>query len=180
MNLNQDHKQAIILAVMNDVPRKHGNDDIAKRVKKVIDDDILAYAPKIVADAYFDKEGSTYFAYTGYNLGYLSSKKAYMAHMPYINMLSQYELSDGARAAISVIIEEAAEEIAAVNKVKTDLHAAISGLRTRKQFVTMFPELEKYAPEEPAAGTMLPAIANVVAGLSKLGWGNAGAEPTTA
>jgi hypothetical protein len=172
MNLNQHHKQAIIAAVMNDVPRQHGESSIVLRAKKVIDDDIRQFAPRSVANIYFDKENSIYLQFSGQNIGYLSTEGSYTHDMPYVSKPSQYALSDIAKAEISKIITAASEEVVAIKKVESDLRAAISGLRTRKQFVAMFPELEKYAPEEPTTGTMLPAIANVVAGLSKLGWGN--------
>jgi hypothetical protein len=62
------------------------------------------------------------------------------------------------------------ERVKAIEQTESGLENALKGIRTRKQFVEAFPELEKYAPSEHKSGSMLPAIANVVADLSKLGW----------
>lgn len=50
------------------------------------------------------------------------------------------------------------------------LEAAFEGINTRKQFVETFPEFIKYAPEESGKCPTLPAVANVVSDLVKLGW----------
>ncbi len=54
--------------------------------------------------------------------------------------------------------------------IKSKLTAAIKACRTRKQFVDQFPEFSAYAPAEPGKSSNLPAVANVVADMMKLGW----------
>lgn len=54
--------------------------------------------------------------------------------------------------------------------VRRKLEAAIEACSTRKQFVDRFPEFSKYAPKEDAPCSTLPAVANLVSDLVKLGW----------
>lgn len=50
------------------------------------------------------------------------------------------------------------------------LAAAFGGINTLKQALTTFPEFKKYYPTEAEPTKNLPALANVMADLSKLGW----------
>ena len=50
------------------------------------------------------------------------------------------------------------------------LSAAFEGINTLKQALTTFPEFKKYYPTEAEPTKNLPALANVMADLSKLGW----------
>ena len=47
---------------------------------------------------------------------------------------------------------------------------AFMGITTLKQALTTFPEFKKYYPTEAEPTKNLPALANVMADLSKLGW----------
>ena len=53
---------------------------------------------------------------------------------------------------------------------KQKLVDALGGINTVKQFITAFPEFTKYAPVEHKTVKYLPALTDVVANLSKLGW----------
>lgn len=53
---------------------------------------------------------------------------------------------------------------------KQSLKAAIMACTTLKQLKERLPEFEKYYPTAEKPVTTLPALANVVADLSKLGW----------
>jgi hypothetical protein len=50
------------------------------------------------------------------------------------------------------------------------LFYAFEGINTLKQALTTFPEFKKYYPTEAEPTKNLPALANVMADLSKLGW----------
>jgi hypothetical protein len=50
------------------------------------------------------------------------------------------------------------------------LSHAFAGINTLKQALTTFPEFAKYYPTEAEPTKNLPALANVMADLSKLGW----------
>jgi hypothetical protein len=50
------------------------------------------------------------------------------------------------------------------------LNHAFAGINTLKQALATFPEFKKYYPTEAEPTKNLPALANVMADLSKLGW----------
>jgi hypothetical protein len=57
-----------------------------------------------------------------------------------------------------------------VNDARWALKGAIEACTTLKQLNTRLPEFKKYFPTEQKPVANLPALANVVADLSKLGW----------
>ena len=71
-------------------------------------------------------------------------------------------------------VPELAEKYTAENSAryaaKQQLEAAIDGCNTLKQLMATLPEFEKYYPTEAQPTKNLPALANVVADLSRLGW----------
>lgn len=70
--------------------------------------------------------------------------------------------------------EAAAAPFAAEKKARSDLRNkvrhAVYGCTTRKQLVDRYPEFSKYAPSEHGVCTTLPVPANVIADLVKAGW----------
>jgi phosphoglycolate phosphatase-like HAD superfamily hydrolase len=55
-------------------------------------------------------------------------------------------------------------------QAENKLRHAFEGINTLKQALTTFPEFKKYYPTEAEPTKNLPALANVMADLSKLGW----------
>ena len=53
---------------------------------------------------------------------------------------------------------------------KRKLQGIVEGCYTLKQLQTLMPEFKQYMPTEAAPTKNLPAVANMVADLSKLGW----------
>jgi len=68
------------------------------------------------------------------------------------------------------MIQKYKDEDRAVNDARYALKGAIEACNTYKQLMTRLPEFEKYYPKPDAPASNLPALANVVADLSKLGW----------
>ena len=56
------------------------------------------------------------------------------------------------------------------DEAERNLKNAVFGAATLKQLKTMLPEFVKYMPTESTPTANLPALANVAAGLAKLGW----------
>jgi len=56
------------------------------------------------------------------------------------------------------------------HNAESRLSHAFAGINTLKQALTTFPEFKKYYPTEEQPTKNLPALANVMADLSKLGW----------
>jgi len=73
-----------------------------------------------------------------------------------------------------VVIDELCKkykaEDEAFHSARMALKGAIESCSTYKQLMTRLPEFEKYYPKPDAKTANLPALANVVADLSKLGW----------
>lgn len=55
-------------------------------------------------------------------------------------------------------------------RIMRQVTSAINTCVTLKQLTTLLPEFKKYYPTEEAPTKNLPALANIVADLSKLGW----------
>lgn len=170
MNLNKAHKQAIVAAVVADVPREYK--DFYERAQKIVDADVQKYAPKEIAAIAKNPALACYLSYGSSHIGYFATDPGYDPDFGYTHLSKpcKHDLSDSGKAAIRELLELARVEIRAVRAASDALAGAIFGIRTVKAFVTQFPELAKYAPDEPTMGTNLPAIANVMAGLATLGW----------
>lgn len=173
MNLTKTHREHIVQLVMQDTPRRHKL-DIQDRLQAIVDKAISERGPEGVRHLWKDKKSGQYLHRTSTNAGYLRPKPDahYENNAPYVSFLFNYELPDGdpARAEIAAVIEDHLDECVKRNQVRQQLEDTLAGIRTRKQFLERLPELAKYAPTEPGADRSVPAIANVMAALSTLGW----------
>ncbi len=79
-------------------------------------------------------------------------------------------LGDAPKDALQKILEPHVIEDGKYNEAKHNLTNAIMACTTLKALETTFPEFKKYFPTETQPTKNLPALANVVADLSKLGW----------
>ena len=182
MNLNKYHKEAIVRSVMHDIPN-HGLEELEKRVKKMVDEDIKKHCPKEVYTMWTTPALAPYLSTVSRNAGYLceASHRRYVSDLFYVTYPSAHSISAEFTERVTPLITAQLEALEERRYAVANLEAAIAGIRTRKQFVELFPELEKYAPKESVKGTLLPALANVVADLSKLGWpASKNAEAATA
>jgi hypothetical protein len=152
MKLTKLHKQAIVRAIMQDTPapdrRKWANDikaEIAKKmspaVRKIYSVNPLALR---VASVPFASE----HRYWGADVVVGDVTKEQIAEI-----VAPYERTTRER-----------------DEMKKKLEFAFAGINTLKQAESTFPEFKKYYPTEAQPTKNLPALANVVADLSKLGW----------
>jgi hypothetical protein len=65
------------------------------------------------------------------------------------------------------------------DEAHTKLSAIVNGCNTLAQLKKLLPEFISYFPSEAAPTKNLPAVANMVADLSKLGWPKTKLQPTT-
>lgn len=152
MKLTKIHKQAIVRAIMQDTPPI---DKVARAeaIKAAI---IKAMSPEV--------------------------RKLYKAKPEALRTRS-VEYADGMRdwAGDCVVGDVTKEQIAQIvepyKKQEQDrwdmgqkLKAAFEGINTLKQAIATFPEFKKYYPTEAEPTKNLPALANVMADLTKLGW----------
>lgn len=170
MNLAKHHKEAIVAAVIADIPR--ARKDPPGDAQKIMDADIAKFAPKEIAALWKDKALACYLDIGNDPISYFAINQRYSAKLYSVQVRfpRKHTMSDAGKEAMKALYDELIGEAGAIAAAETALANSIAGLRTRKAFVAMFPELEKYAPPEPAMGTNLPAIANVMADLTKLGW----------
>lgn len=174
MNLNKFHKQAIVAAVIADVPRTRK--DPSGDAQKIMDADIAKYAPKEIAAVWKDKALACYLDLDGDPIAAIATElkgtPRYCGPLQHVQVRYPrlHVVSAAGKEQFNALFAEMLEEAQAVKAASTALANAIFGIRTVKAFVNQFPELAKYAPAEPTMGTNLPAIANVMAGLATLGW----------
>jgi hypothetical protein len=154
MKLTKFHKEAVIRAIMQDVPKP----DKTARYAKVQAAFVKAMSPEC-------------------RKVYNKTPKALVSH--YVGDITYDGFSSSTRGVIrgdvssdktAEILKPYEDEQKAYDKAKQQLCGAIMACTTLKQLKATFPEFEKYLPTEAAPTKNLPALANVVADLSKLGW----------
>ena len=154
MKLNTYTKAAIVRAIMADVPKP----DKTKRYESVQAAIVKAMSPecrkvynktpKALATQYL---GDT--TYDGCNWHTREVVKGDAPENAIKDILKPYEQEDEAHYA-----------------AYKQLESAIKGCNTLNALKKAFPEFEKYLPTEAQPTKNLPALANVVADLSTLGW----------
>lgn len=154
MKLTQYHKQAIVAAIMSDLPAL---DKVArtKRAQKLVaarmsPDAKRLYnkAPTALAGVYLDQ--TRFGIQTG-------------GHYLKAGNLTQEQVEE--------ILAPLKAEAAAYNQLKDRVTNAVNGCSTRKSFIDQYPEFRKYAPSEASGITPnLPAVANLIADLVTAGW----------
>lgn len=177
MRLTKYHKEAIIAAIMQDPPKPPR--DLQAEYQAAVMADMIAVSAKTLpalSVALKDKQLRP-FLLTGYNsvqpsavtignrsyygrsVG-LGSAVTYMGYAP----------SDDLNARSEEIMVAAVEEMLNRDALESKVSGVVNSCSTRKALLDLVPEFEKYLPEEPTKGTMLPALANLAADLVKAGW----------
>lgn len=146
--LNNYTKKAIVAAIMADIPQPDHN-----RIKE----DIQAALFKGMSIACR-------------NLYKKSPKALLTMHVGYQHGLDYGVFITVGDADTDTVLKPFKDAYDTRKAVEQNLRSAIDACKTRKQFIDRFPEFSKYAPAEDGKTSNLPAIANVVADLVKLGW----------
>lgn len=154
MKLNKYTKQAIVRAIMNDVPKP----DKTKRHATVQATIVKAMSPE--CRKVYNKTPKAlvtqHIGDTTYDGCNWHTREIIKGDVP----------EDKIKAALKPY--EAEDE--AYRTAQHQLKMAIEGCSTLNAIKKAFPEFEKYLPTEAQPTKNLPALANVVADLSKLGW----------
>lgn len=157
MKLTKYTKQAIVSSIMNDVPKP----DDAKIKADIQAAMVKAMSPDI--------------------------RKLFKAK-PTALKLERISYEVGAAWAFDVIVADLRDmEVREVLKpfkaaheerkrIKEQIRYAIEVCTTLKQLTERLPEFKQYYPTEAKPTVNLPALANIVADLSKLGWPKGGAK----
>jgi hypothetical protein len=159
MKLDKYQKQAVVRAIMADVPKPN-------RAKRRAD--IQAEVVKLMSPAVRKVYNATPEALRTQHLG----------DVIYDGSWSSRDIITGDvhPDAVAVICQPYVDEDHARHKVEGNLKAVVDGCSTLKRLKDRLPEFIEYFPTEEAPTANLPAITNVVADLSKLGWPK-GAKP---
>ena len=155
MKIDKYVRQSIVRAIMNDVPKP----DKAKRRVDLQTAVVKAMSPT-VRKVFKESPGAL--------------KPHYFGDVLYDNVdWSSRELvvGDVTEEKLNELVKPYIEEDEARRAAHCKLEGAIEGCTTRKALMTRLPEFEKYFPAETAPlSKSVPALANVMADLSKLGW----------
>jgi hypothetical protein len=153
MKLSKYTKEAIVRAIFADLPK------IDKSKRKT---EIQANIVKLMSAECQVVYNRTPRALKTKYLGDVISHDGYHAREVFIG--------DADEKKIDQLCEVYVTEDEAREKARRQLSAAVMGYTTLNALKKAFPEFEKYLPTEDAPTKNLPALANVVADLSKLGW----------
>ena len=152
MNLDKYTKQSIVTAIINDLPPI----DKTKRTETIKAAIIKAMSPE-VRKLYKTKPG----ALRTRCVAYTNEFRTWGDEMP---------VGDVTDAQIKEIVAPYKKEEDERADMQRKLTHAFEGIRTLKAALKAFPEFKKYMPTEAEPTKNLPALANVIADLSKLGW----------
>ena len=155
MRLDKHTKKAIHRAIMDDVPKFFTNEDTDKQEIQAA----LVKAMSPLARKLY-KQNPTALAkkhFCSWDYGFRSSFDLIVGGADSAAILKPYKDANDQRSSVGKRIE-----------------GIIEGCSTLKQLKTLLPEFEKYMPSEAEPTKNLPAVANVVADLTKLGWPKGG------
>jgi hypothetical protein len=154
MRLDKYAKSSIIKAIMDDVPAP----DKAKRRA-----DLQAAVVKVMSPEVRKVFNKTPNALRTYHVG----EVIYDGYGWNTRDIIAGDVTD---KVIEEILKPYKAEDEARHATKRKLQGIVEGCSTLKQLQTLLPEFKQYMPTETAPTKNLPAVANVVADLSKLGW----------
>jgi hypothetical protein len=154
MKLNKYQKQAIVKAIMADTPKP----DMTKRRAA-----IQAGVVKLMSPAVRRVYNTTPKALQTHYVGYLCYDGTNQNDRDIVK-------GDADEKDISAIIAPYEAEDEARREAEGNLRGVVEACSTLKQLKERLPEFIKYFPTEQAPTSNLPALANVVADLSRLGW----------
>lgn len=153
MKLTKYIKEGIVRSIMNDTPKP----DTSQRNKQMQAALVKAMSPEC-RKVYLRTPEVFETSYCEY----LYDGRTYDSR--------KYVLGDAPRELAEEWEQKFQQEDAERIKAQRQLEAAIMGCNTLKQLKTLLPEFDKYYPTEQQPTKNLPALANVVADLTKLGW----------
>jgi hypothetical protein len=154
MRLDKYTKSSIIRAIMDDVPAP---DKAKRRV------DLQAAVVKVMSPEVRKVYNKTPSALRTYHVG----EVIYDGYGWNTRDIIAGDVTD---KAIEEILKPYKAEDEARYATKRKLQGIVEGCSTLKQLQTLLPEFKQYMPTEAAPTKNLPAVANMVSDLSKLGW----------
>ena len=167
MKLNNTLRQAIASAICDAIPRI----DYDEQLQKLVQDYFVRVAPPAVRDMYNNPQLRKYLLthmvrLAGAGHSYFSfycvdpDRETYHYAIPDTEVQAQVE-------ALGDKNDEQANEI---DQTSAKVKAAVASFNTTQALLKAYPEWEKYIPKESTTTANLPAHANLISDLVKLGW----------
>jgi hypothetical protein len=154
MKITKFQRDSIVRAIMQDVPKP---DKVKRRI--AIQDAIVKVMSPEVRKVFKTAPGALRTSH----LGDVIDMDTYMSRYLIVGDVTDKMVEE--------ILKPYRAEDDSVFVAKRNLRSAIDGCTTLKQLNDRLPEFKKYYPQASAPmSANLPALANVVADLSKLGW----------
>ena len=156
MKLTKSSKKAIVSAIMYDVPKYVPS--FEEGVRKLQEEVVKAMSPE-VHKMYKNRPNALAKEYIhGYSHGFDSTFYVIAGDVDMEPILEPYKVAHDERYAI-----------------RTKIEGIVEGCTTTTQLRKLLPEFDKYIPTDAEPTKNLPAVANVVADLTKMGWPKKGA-----
>jgi hypothetical protein len=164
MKLTKIDREAFVRAVMQDVPKV----DYMEQARKLVLDDSIEQLPPQLRQFALDKNTSafirtdTYYSWHGFNQSFTV----------FAGRGGAFSLTKKSQTAYDKLVEQYKAQKEQREALKERIQAVIAGCTTLKMAKERLPEFDKYLPQEREGSKTpnLPAIANIVADLTKLGW----------
>lgn len=161
MKLSASDRDAFVTAVMGDVPRI----DYEGQAKDMVRAECVAKLPPKVRALWDDKELRGFVRCDSYQhvYGFTGS-----VAVPPVG----YTMTAATTKKVKALADKHAAQRKQRDALRDKVKAVIQGCTTLKQARERLPEFAKYLPAERGStgATDLPAVANVVADLTKAGW----------
>jgi hypothetical protein len=163
MKLTKYDRQAFVKAVMADIPQI----DYREQARKLIYEDSIEQLPKNLQEPARDPKSKDLIHNSTYYIPEFANSFFVFGHR-----YSSFKPSTKIAKKLEELEALHAEQQAKLNAVEGKLTASIEACTTLKTAKERLPEFEKYLPIDrtPEKGAYLPAVANLVADLSTLGW----------
>lgn len=153
MKLNKYQKESIVRAIMDDVPKPN-----VAAVKKEVQEGIVKLMTPAVRKVYKETPEAL-------------TKEYYSALYDDKDWNSRFViLGNVTKAQVDVLMEPLNKQNRLRNDTRTRLEGVVKSCSTLKQLKDLLPEFVKYFPTEVEPTKNVPAIANIVTDLNKLGW----------
>ena len=171
MKLTKIDREAFVRAVMQDVPKV----DYMEQARKLVLDDSIEQLPPQLRQFALDNKTSgflrtdNFYTYQGFQQSFTV----------FAGRGGSFSLTKKSQAAYDKLVDQYKAQKAQREALKERSQAVITGCTTLKTAKERLPEFEKYLPQdrEGSKTPNLPAIANIVADLTKLGWPKTQAKP---
>ena len=159
MRLNQSHKQMVISAIMEDVPKVDYNEQFRTLVMSYWEKYALPAVKDMVKAGHEDQLNKEYWGAYG-----LSSVATYGVLPLPAEAKSTFVGAKGA------LIRERQKQIQQSKELRAKIAATVNSCSTLKQLKDRLPEFEKYFPKDQPVPTPNLPVANLIADLQAAGW----------